>query len=158
MKLDMQKVIPPPDRETLEKEIHSLFTNGDLSDIARLLQKDQSLVSKMFNPYSDEKHNPIYTVILCLWAMDAIRTDLAPEMINIMLREREKWLPVDARKLDAAVLTGNIVTEFGEFIECELSGKNYDTQIKEIQDVIRAAEEKMRDIIAKNQREKFGVA
>ena len=84
----MSKIIPPPDRETIEREVHSLFTNGDLSDIARLLHKDQSLVSKAFNPYSVEKHNRIYTFILYLWAFDAIRDGLAPEIINIVLRVR----------------------------------------------------------------------
>lgn len=155
---NMTNITPPPDRETIEREIHSLFKNGDLSDIARLLQKDQSLISKEFNPYSDEKHNVIFQAILRLWAMDAIRPDLAPEVLNIVLREREKWLPVNVRDANPTLLTCDIITQFNEFLEAELSGKGYEVQIKEIQDVINAAEKKRSDIIAKSQREKFGAA
>lgn len=155
---DMTKVIPPPEREAIEREIHALFTNGDLSDIARLLHKDQSLVSKMFNPYSDEKHNPVFTLISFLWAMDAIRDDLAGEVLNIILREREKWLPVEAKYQDAGRLTHNIVQEFGEFIEAELDGKDWSVQVSEIMDVINAADAKKKDILAKRNGKHLGVA
>lgn len=154
----MKQIIPPPERENIEKEIHHLFTNGDLTDIARLLQKDLSLVSRAFSPFSDEKHNPVYQFMLHLWAFDAIRPDLAGEVLNIVLREREKWLPAHIKRECAAKLTGNISTEFGEFIEAELSGKSFDKQIHEIMDVINAAQAKKESIIAKKNAEHFGYA
>ena len=156
--IDMSKIIPPPDREATEREVHSLFTNGDLSNLARLLQKDQSLISKAYNPYSTEKNNPVYQFILNLWAMDVVSDSLAGEVLNIVLREREKWLPARASADCPARLTHNIVREFGEFIEAELCDKNFEIQVKEIIDVINAAEKKKADIIAKKNRDYFGVA
>lgn len=154
--MDMTKIIPPPDRETIEREIHSLFKNGDLSDIARLLQKDQSLISKEFNPYSDEKHNVIFGAMVRLWAMDAIRPDLAPEIINIVLRERQKWLPARVPAECPARLTGNLMKEVGEMIEAEIAGLDFDKQIKEINDVIRVAKEKEASVIAQRNVKYFG--
>lgn len=150
------KIIPAPDRESFEKEIAHLFVNGDLSDIARLLQKDQSLVSKSFNPYTVEKHNPVYQFVLHLWAFDAIRDDLAGEVLNIVLREREKWQSVTVKEGCASRLTGNLVKEVGEMIEAEIAGKEYDDQIDEIMDVINAAEKKKLDVIMKRNAKYFG--
>lgn len=149
-------IIPAPDREAFEKEIANLFVNGDLSDIARLLQKDQSLVSKAFNPFSTEKHNPVYQFVLHLWAFDAIRDGLAGEVLNIVLREREKWQRVPFQNRCPAKLTGNLVREVGEMVEKELAGKSYDEQIDEVMDVINAAQEKKRAIIAKRNAAHFG--
>ena len=155
-KVDLMKIIPPPEREQFEREIAHLFVNGDLSDIARLLQKDLSLVSRAFSPFSDEKHNPIYQFVLHLWAFDAIREGLAGEVLNIVLREREKWMPARGLTIAPSRLTGDIVKEFGEFMEAELSGKSYDIQIDEIMDVIHAAEKKKVDVIAHRNAKHFG--
>lgn len=107
----MKNIACPPDRETIEREIHALFTNGDLSDVARLLQKDQSLVSKQFNPYSEEKHSPISQFIFYLWAFDAIRDDLASAVLNIVLRERSVWLPETVSPADQPDLECHIIEE-----------------------------------------------
>lgn len=154
----MQKIIPPPERESFEREIAHLFVNGDLSDIARLLHKDQSLVSKAFNPYTDEKHNPVYQFVLYIWAMDAIREGLACEVLNIVLREREKWQRITGPNECPARLTGNIVKEFGEFMEAELDGKPFEKQIDELMDVINAAIEKKSALIEKRNAKHMGDA
>lgn len=158
MTVDMKKLIPAPERETFEREIAHLFVNGDLSDIARLLHKDQSLVSKAFNPFSTEKHNPVYVFVQYLWAMDAIREDLAGEVLNIVLREREKWQHVPVREKSPAKLTGRLVKEVGELIECEIDGLSFEKQIDEVMDVINAAEAKKDNIIALRNKEYFGDA
>ena len=158
MKIDMKKLIPPPERESFEREIANLFKNGDLSDLARLLQKDLSIVSRSFSPFTDDKHNPIYQFVLHLWAFDAIREGLAGEVLNIVLREREKWQRPVTTIRSAAKLTGSLVREVGEMIEAEIAGKNYDKQIDEIMDVINAAEEKKQDVITKRNAEYFGEA
>lgn len=156
MTRDMTNIIPPPEREEFEREIAFLFRNGDLSDIARLLQKDQSIVSKAFNPYCVEKHNPVYQFVLHIWAMDAIREGLACEVLSIVLREREKWQRIPLKDKCPARLTSTIVKEFGEFIEAEIGDKPYEVQIKEVMDVVRAAEEKKEAIIAKRNAQMFG--
>lgn len=156
MTIDMKKLIPPPEREAFEREIAHLFVNGNLSDIARLLQKDQSLVSKAFNPYSTEKHNPVYVFVQYLWAMDAIREDLAGEVLNIVLREREKWQQVPVQDKCPAKLTGRLVKEIGEMIEAEIEGLSFEKQIDEVMDVINAAEEKKDNIIALRNKKHFG--
>lgn len=155
----MTKIIPPPDRETFEKEVAHLFVNGDLSNIARLLHKDQSLVSKAFNPYTDEKHNPVYQFVVYIWAMDAIREGLAGEVLNLVLRERDKWQRVPKKDISPARLTGRIGKEFSEFLEAEIGGLSYDKQINEVTDVIAAAEEKKAALIAlRNKKHLGGVA
>ena len=158
LKEKLTMIVPPPEREALEKEIASLFTTGDLSDVARLLQKDLSQVSRAFNPFETERHNPVYQLILHLWAFDALRDGLAGEVLNIVLREREKWLPASRSGQSPATLTGNIVEQFKEFMECELNGDDHNAQINEICDVIRAAEDKKRDIIAKRNEKHLGTA
>ena len=138
MTKDMSKIIPPPERESFEKEIAHLFVNGDLSDIARLLQKDQSLVSKAFNPYTDEKHNPVYQFVLHLWAFDAIRDGLAGEVLNIVLREREKW----HTHPPCGITAEKVGHELIEAMATEIEGCDADTQAKEWDDVERAARER----------------
>lgn len=91
--LDM-RILPPPDREEFERELKSMLDDGDLSDLARLLQKDKSLVAKQFNPWAEDRHNPFYQVVLYLWAMDAISDTHGDFALQMILRERAIWQPV----------------------------------------------------------------
>jgi hypothetical protein len=149
------KVIPPPERETLEREIHDIV-DGDMSEIARLLQIDQSAISRAFNPYNNDRHNPIYQFILYLWAFDTLRMGLADEILNIVCREREKWLPT--RKIAACPsrLTGNVGKQFMEAMEREMAGASHDELIKEWGDVERSAHEKVRSVIDQRNERYFG--
>lgn len=149
---------PLPDRETFEREVHELFTNGDINTLARYLGTAQSTISKQFNPYTDEKHNPIYEFLRILWAMDALRDGLADTVLHIVIREREKWLgegvvpPASGPKL-----TANIAREFSEFLESELSGETFDEQIAECVDIVVAAEKKKAQLIAARNHKHFGI-
>lgn len=131
-------IAPPPEREQLEREIHDLV-NGDLSDLARLLQIHASTASNAFNPYREDKHNPVYQFLLHLWAFDCIREGLSDELLMIVCREREKWLPVAPLPVNTATLTADVGIQFSEFVEARLKGKTSDEQIKEANDIVAAA-------------------
>jgi hypothetical protein len=150
-------VLPPPEREAFEREIHGLVSiNGDMSAAARLLQKDQSAMSKAFNPYEDTRKNPVYELLLVLWAFDCIREGVSDEILSVMLREREKWLAgLPSKFADQAALTGNVGVQFSEFVEAKLKGKSFDEQIKEIVDVEVAAKQLKAALIAERNRQQF---
>ena len=152
------RIIPPPEREQLEREIHDLL-DGDMSEIARLLQIDQSTISRAFNPYNTERNNPIYQFILYLWAFDILRMGLGDEVLTIVCRERAKWLPTKKIATCPSRLTGNVGQQFVEAMESEMEGKSFDVQIKEWMDVEKAAGEKKQSIIdARNEKYFGGVA
>src|SRR4051812_47472752 len=103
-------IIPPPEREALEREVSDLV-NGDVSRIARLLQVNQSTVSNAFNPYREDRHNPVYNFILHLWAFDQLRPGLADEVLTIVTREREIWTETPHVAKSRSQLTGSIGKE-----------------------------------------------
>lgn len=145
-------ILPPPEREAFEREIHVLIEQErDQSAIARLLQKDQSAVSNAFNPYREDRLNPIHQFVLYLWAFDVIRPGLANTVLEIVARERCKWLVSDApvRAQCPAKLTGKVGAEYAQAIETEIAGHDIDDQIREWGDVIKAAAEKQKALIAK---------
>ena len=146
-------IIPPPDRETFEREIHDALENGDLSNIARILGKDQSLVSKQFNPYDTDRKNPVYEYLLYLWAADHTTNDLGSFIANLVERERGKWLPETSKaEPSPAALTGDIGSQFAEYVTAEISGMSIDRQIKELQDVEIAVRRK-RDALVRERGE-----
>lgn len=151
----MTDMTPPPERESFEREIHDLFRNGDISNIARYLHKDQGLVSKAFNPFCEDKNNPIYITLQYLWAMDCIRPELGDKVLCILTREREKWLGEEPARDTPAKLTAHAGTQFVEAVESELSGATWDEQIAEWTDVEVAAQKKKADLIAKRNYEHF---
>lgn len=154
----MPTLTPLPDRETFEREIHDLFRNGDLGTIARYLERGQSIVSKQFNPFTDEKHNIVFEFLKVLWAMDGTREGLADATLCAVIREREKWLGEMVIPIESdARLTKNILTEIGEFVEAELSGETWDEKIAECVDIEVAANKKKAALIAQRNRAHFGL-
>lgn len=145
---DMTTYLPLPDREMFEREIHDLFQNGDISHIARYMQRDQAQVSKMLNPYDETRHNPVYEFLRMLWAMDCKRDGLADAVLSIVTREREKWLVGSLDVVEApAKLTGRIGKEFAQAVEVELSDAPIDEQIKEFTDARNALDDKLESLI-----------
>jgi hypothetical protein len=138
---------PPPERELFEREIHDLIS-GDISNVARLLQFDLSTVSRAFNPFKPERHNPIYLFTIYLWAFDYLRDGMADVVLSIVLRERAKWKgSTPKRRTSGPKLTGQIGREWIEACEKEWEGEPLDVQIKEFYDVKKAVDEKIDDLI-----------
>lgn len=155
----MTRILPPPERESFEREIKSLISDdGDITSIAGFVQRDASIVSKMFNPFSTEKWNPIYLFVLFLWAFDCLREGLADAILKIVVRERDKWTLQRTRILtNPADTTSNIGIQFSEFLKCELEGKSFDEQIKECVDIVEAAEAKKTELIERRNAHYYGV-
>lgn len=138
---------PPPDRETFEKEVHALFKNGDISNIARYLDRDQSLVSKALNPYCIDRHNTVYEFVRLLWAMDCLNDHLAAAVLAIVTRERDNWLrPDEAVNEHPAKLSGRCGHELTEAFEAEMQGLPIDEQISEWTDVLNAVTSKLKSL------------
>lgn len=141
-------MLPPPDKQDIELEVSSLFQTGDIKNIARYVQRDSGLVSKLLSANCDDKNNVVYFAILFLWAFDCIRRELGDAIVNIILRERAKWLVSDQKRaISPAKLTSNVGKEYIKAIEKELSGAGYDEQIKEWMDVEMAARDKKQAVI-----------
>lgn len=88
---------------------------------------------------------------------EAVKDGLADNVLNIVIREREKWTHKPFRKVVCgAKLTANIGREYSEFVEKELSKADIDSLINELTDVIEVAEEKKRDLIEQRQARHFG--
>jgi hypothetical protein len=153
----MTHITPAPDREKFEREIRAMLDDQNLSAVARLLQKDQSAVSKAFSPNVPDRHNPIYQFVLYLWAFDHLKNGLADNVLNIVIREREKWTHEPFRRIVCgAKLTANVGREYSEFVEKELSEADIDILINEMNDVVSAAEEKKRDLMTRRNALHFG--
>lgn len=151
-------MLPPPDKHELELEVDGYFRNGDKKDVARLLQKDSSTISRQLSPNQEHNNNLVYFFILALWAFDCIRRELGDAVINLVLRERAKWLG-DALPFVPcpAKLTANIGREFSEYLEAELLDKSFDEQIKECVDIAVAVEQKKVALIARRNAKHFGI-
>lgn len=154
----MTRILPPPERVDFEREIKRLIADdGDLTSIAGYVHRDRGIVSKMFNPDTDEKHNPVYQFVIFLWVFDCLRDGLADEILKIVIRERDKWTARRTRILtNPAETTSNIGIQFSEFLKCEMEGKAYDCQINECDDIIRAAELKKQELIEKRNEHYYG--
>jgi len=141
-------MLPPPDKQQLELEVDGFFVNGDKKDVARYVGRDSSTVSRQLSPNCESNNHVVYWFIHCLWAFDMIRRDLGDKVINLVLREREKWLADSPSMFDhPAELTGNVGTEYTEAIVAEIKNHDVDTQIREWTDVINAATEKRNALI-----------
>lgn len=137
----------PPDKEALEREIAALFHHNDFADIARLLQRDFSSISRAFSPTDDTRHNPIFQIVIHLWAFDQLRESLGDDVLAIVTRERDKWRHRKQSGKNSASLSGNVGRQLVEAMEKEIAGGDYNEQIKEWLDVEEAAREKKEHVM-----------
>lgn len=141
---------PPPDREEFEKEIKRLVSNdGDIRDLAGYISMDQTHVSRWFNPQCPERVNPLYLTTKILWGFDCMRPDLADNATAVINRRRMLWLPAPIVAVDPADTTSNLLTQFRELMESEMKDLPDDQQLVEAQDVVRAAQTKVDEILAR---------
>lgn len=150
------RVTLPPERESIEKEVAEMFSNGDFTDIARLLHRDRSAVSRAFSIDDQTRHNPVFEIVSYLWAFDQLRDLLGDEIVALILRERAKWTPRLAVPNCPVSLTTNIGTQFNEFLESKLKGEPWDMQIKECEDIETAARKKKDWLIVQRSNAKSG--
>jgi hypothetical protein len=141
---------PPPDRYEFEKEIKALVPHdGDIGSLARYLQKDYSTVSRQFNPGCADRLNPLFAGTMALYAFDALRDGIGDQALAIVTRERRLWLPAPTTSTSAVKSTSHLLTEFNQLMSSELEGKSDEDQYKEADDVVRAAEAKRDEILAR---------
>jgi hypothetical protein len=156
---EMTLRFPPPDEESVKREISKLFTHGDIKAIAEMVQRDKSLVSRMLSANCEDKNNIVSFGLKFQWAFDCHRRQLGDAITGIIQRERSKWL-CEGRPIleNPARLTRCVGLELMEAIEKELEDADRDTQIKEWSDVKVAVDKKLNDLIAKRNSKVFGLA
>ncbi len=147
MKQEEYMPLPPPAKLDIELEIDGFFHNGDKGQVARLVQRDLSVVSRMLSPNNDHNNHVVFTFLMFLWAFDSVRQDLGAEVINVVLRERQKWLGDTVPVEHPAKLTANVGHQCVEATEAEMLGLSIDEQIKEWTDVVNAATVKRNALI-----------
>lgn len=141
-------MLPPPDKHELEMEVDGCFRNGDKGNVARLIHKDSSTISRQLSPNQEHNNHIIYFFILVLWAFDCIRQELGDAVIEIVLRERSKWLCQAPEIMEhPATLTKCVGVEYVEAIEAEMLGHSINNQIREWGDVITTASRKQQALI-----------
>lgn len=145
---NMQLICPPTEREVIEREVYGMLASGTLSNVARLLHKDQSQVSRAFNPYEADRKNPVYEYLIHLWAFDGTQAGLSDTLQQLVRRERDKWECFPKVQGSKARLSAAIGHQLADFTEAQLDGKSLDTQIAELEDVIVAAEQMKQRLIA----------
>lgn len=149
--------LPPPDKQDIELEVSGLFHNGDIGNVARYVQRDKGLVSKLLSANCEDKNHVVYFFLLFLWAFDTVRRELGDAVIEIVLRERAKWLNESPQVITSpARMTRQIGEELFEAVEAEMLDKSWDEQIKEWSDVERAAREKKLAVIERRNERHFG--
>lgn len=140
---------PLPDKEEFEREIRNLLNDGDIEHTARYLQVERTGLSKALNPDVPDRHNPFWQVLSMLWAFDAQRDGLAESVIGGMLRRRSLWLPAPAVKLDGSKATSKIGKEVMDLVERELAGATKEELLKEADDIKKAVDAKIGEILAR---------
>lgn len=152
-------ILPPPDKQEIELEVAGHFHNGDIGNVARYVQRDKGIVSKQLSANCDDKNNVIYYFLLFLWAFDCIRRELGDNIIEIVLRERAKWLNESPQiRQSPAKMTRAVGDELFEAIEADMADKAWNIRVKEWGDVERTARERKQAIITERNSQHFGVA
>src|SRR4051812_21784881 len=82
----------PPDKQQVETEVSNLLKDGDQVFIARLIERDPTLVSKLLSANCADKNNVVSFYLQFQWAMDCRRRALGSGVAGIVARERAKWL------------------------------------------------------------------
>lgn len=150
-------ILPPPDKSAIEIEVSDQFKSSDIDQIARFVQRDSSLVSRLLSPNCDHKNHVVYFFLLFLWAFDCVRRELGDYIVALILRERAKWL-ADAPKIyiSRTDATKEIGDEFLDFWQCEANGKSADELLKELDDIAQKVQVKRDLLIEQRTKEKFG--
>ena len=145
----MQMICPPPEREIIEQEVYRSLQTGTISNVARLLHKDQSQVSKAFNPYECDRNNPVYEYLVYLWAFDGTQAGLGDTIQKLVHRERDKWECFPRSVGTEAKLAASVGHEWTDFIEAQIDGRLIDERLAELEDVVVAVENLKKRLIAK---------
>jgi hypothetical protein len=148
---------PPPDRYAFEREVKSFLPRKALERVSELTRKDQAAVSAAFNPNREDRHNPVYMILVYLWAFDQVADGIADRMLSLVVRERRKWLSAKCRgDVCHPTLTKSIGVEYVEAIEMEMNGASLDVKIKEFTDLRDAVDKKLDSLIAEKQKQYGG--
>src|SRR5881394_2529108 len=89
---EMTYRFPPPDEESVKREVSNLFIHRDIKAIAEMVEKDKSLVSRWLSANCVDKNNIVAFGLKFQWAFDCHRRELGDTIAGIVQRERSKWL------------------------------------------------------------------
>lgn len=87
---------PKPKQTDIELGIRDRLKHGDIENMADLLGKDQSTISKRFNPNEPLHKSDIYCGTVELWAMSLTNPKAALETIEDLRARVMLWCGIDA--------------------------------------------------------------
>jgi hypothetical protein len=150
-------ILPLPDREQFETELRDkIFERGDQKELAAYLRIRPSRISRQLDPYNEDCPSPSYQLVEWLWAADAGgRHELADQMIQQIIRERNKWLVnTPGRDEEEAALTAEIFEKATEFLKTESADTDLDTQLNKLEMIRQTVDKKADCLKAKLARKK----
>jgi hypothetical protein len=142
-------MIPPPERETFERELDSIYSTGDKDTLARYLKVTPSYVSQLLNPYN-ERESLQYRIAWWQWATDCISLEKGDRLFALLKRDYDaRRYELEPSRICPATATSEIGIQFSQFLKAELEGKPLDEQIVELEDIARAVEYKRQELLIK---------
>lgn len=152
----MTKFLPPPDRETFEKEIDDLFDkiHGSKDKFARFLDVNPATISKRLNPYNEDHVSSFYQILRDIAALRLVDINLA-KAVWIKVRTEVEKLLFD--EIIAGVNINSSITQIhdklGELCKAKMDGEPLNILISKSADVeSEARETKDRFIAMRNER------
>lgn len=112
---------PPPDRESLEREIHNLLGYGDCEKIARFTRRSAGHLQRQYNPADFECESSIFKMLEQVWGMYAARTLLGSGVARIVRRELDAFEPTGDSAKNSDEECGELLIEIGKLTKAQFS-------------------------------------
>lgn len=133
-----------PDREQDTRFLGTVLIRGLQSAVANLFGCVQQTISQQVDP-NCPTHSWFAQYKRFQWSLDGCNLEQGDKLWNNLSEDRRRWREAIVRQrrddggLDLDKLTGDIGTEFVEFVQCRLAGKPTEVQLRECEDIIRVA-------------------
>ena len=155
----MTNFLPPPDRETFEKEIDELFeqVRGSKDSFARFLNIHPGTVSKRLNPYNEDHISSFYQIIRDIAALRFVSADLAKTVWRKVCLEMEKLVNEEAvGQVSVSDSLIQIHEKVGELWRAKSNNEPLNTLIAKSADVETEAREVKDHFIAMRNEKHYG--
>lgn len=139
---------PLPDRDEFERELHKIFEEGDLTDMAQFLPMDRTAVSRMLNPADPSRHNPWWLVTAAEYALDVQGQGKADKVIAFRERYRMQWRPKPFVLIDIAEAGTEVVDEVMDLFRKKMKGLPPDMILKEAMDIKQAVDRLVNGVLS----------
>jgi hypothetical protein len=123
----------------VEKDLSDYYRHSDRREISKITGIYESVVKGMINP-DGERKSAAFTFLQMQCALDEIDSERGDQHLQKVLQFRELSKKRKPGALCLETQAGNVATEFAQFTVAVFADKPLETQLSEIDDVIREAE------------------